>query len=194
MSLRSTPFALEPASQRMARFIAAVPDDRLGRPTPCERYTVGDLLDHISANVLVFIAAATKRPSEGGPSGDAANLGQDWRTRIPRDLAALAEAWGAPDAWTGMTRAAGVDLPAEMAGVVALDELVIHGWDLARALRRPAGYDGPELQAVYDMVHQFRSSGAEGLYGPPVPIPCDALLLDRILGLTGRDPGWEPPR
>jgi hypothetical protein len=50
------------------------------------------------------------------------------------------------------------------------------------------------LQAVYDMVHQFTSSGAKGLFGPPVPIPCDALLLDRILGLTGRDPRWEPPR
>ena len=189
-----TQFDLEPAAQRMARFIAAVPDDLLGQPTPCERYTVGDLLDHISANVLVFIAAATRQPSEGGPSGDAANLGDDWRTRIPRDLAALAEAWRAPDAWIGMTRAAGRDLPAEMAGVVALDELVIHGWDLARALRQPAGYDGPELQAVYDMVQQFRSSGIEGLYGPPVAIPDDAPLLDRVLGLTGRDPGWPVAR
>jgi uncharacterized protein (TIGR03086 family) len=92
-----------------------------------------------------------------------------------------------------MTAAGGVDLPGEVAGVVALDELVIHGWDLARATDQPAEYDGPELEAVYGMVQQFRSSGIEGLFGPPVPVADDAALLDRIVGLAGRDPGWEPP-
>jgi uncharacterized protein (TIGR03086 family) len=93
-----------------------------------------------------------------------------------------------------MTAAGGVDLPGEMAGVVALDELVIHGWDLARATNQPADYDGPELEAVYGMVQQFRSSGIEGLFGPPVPVADGAALLDRIVGLAGRDPGWEPPQ
>ncbi len=190
----STPPDLEPAARRMADLVAGVPDDALVRPTPCERYTVGDLLDHIGGAALAFAGAARKTPLEGGPSGDAANLAPDWRTRIPRDLLALADAWHEADAWTGMTRAGGVDLPGDVAGVVALDELVIHGWDLARATSQPARYDGPDLEAVYGMVQQFRSSGVEGLFGPPVPVPDDAPLLDRILGLAGRDPGWEPPR
>jgi uncharacterized protein (TIGR03086 family) len=184
---------LDPAARRMARLVAGVPDDALGRPTPCERYTVGDLLDHIAGSVLAFTAAAEKAPLEGGPSGDAAKLPADWRARMPRDVMALAEAWRRPDAWAGMTRAGGVDLPGETAGVVALDELVMHGWDLAKATGQPAGYDGPGLEAVHGMVQQFRSSGIEGLFGPPVAVPDDAPLLDRILGLAGRDPGWEPP-
>ncbi len=93
-----------------------------------------------------------------------------------------------------MTAAGGVDLPAAVAGVVALDELVIHGWDLAKATGQPAGYDGPELEAVHGMVQHFRSSGIEGLFGPPVLVPDDAPLLDRILGIAGRDPSWEPAR
>ena len=184
---------LEPAAHRMARLVEAVPDTALARPTPCERYTIGDLLDHIAGSVLAFTAAAVKRPLEGAPSGDAANLPPDWRARIPRNARALADAWRAADAWTGMTRAGGVDLPAEMAGVVALDELVIHGWDLAKATGQPAGYDGPGLEAVHAMVQHFRSSGVEGLFGPPVPVADDAPLLERILGLAGRDPRWEPP-
>ena len=93
-----------------------------------------------------------------------------------------------------MTRAGGVDLPADVAGVVALDELVIHGWDLAKAIHMPSGYDGPGLEAVYSTVQQFSASGIEGLFGPPVAVPDDAPVLDRILGLAGRDPRWEPPR
>ena len=92
-----------------------------------------------------------------------------------------------------MTAAGGVDLPGEVAGVVALDELVIHGWDLAKATGQPAVYDGPELDAVHDLVQQFRDGGVEGIFGPPVDVPHDAAVLDRILGLAGRDPDWHAP-
>jgi hypothetical protein len=34
----------------------------------------------------------------------------------------------------------------------------------------------------------------EGLFGPVVPVPDDAPAFDRLLGRTGRDPGWTPPR
>jgi len=184
---------LLPAARRMASLVEAVPDTALGQPTPCERYTVGDLLDHIAGAALAFRAAAEKSPLDGGPSGDAANLDADWRTRIPVDVIAAAEAWRHADAWTGMTRAGGVDLPADMAGVVALDEMVIHGWDLAKATGQAASYEGPELEAVYGMVQQFRSSDIEGLFGSPVQVPDEAPLLDRIIGLAGRDPSWQPP-
>ena len=189
----TTQLDLEPAGLRMVTLVEEVPADALGRPTPCEDYTVGDLLDHIHDAAVGFAAAADKEPLEAGPSGHAANLGADWRTRIPRHVVALVKAWRDPVAWTGMTRAGGVDLPADTAGAVALDELVIHGWDLAKATNMPAGYEGPGLDAVYRTVQQFRSSGIDGLFGPPVPVPDDAPLLDRILGLAGRDPGWEPP-
>ena len=189
----TSPVDLAPAARRLAELVEEVPDEALDHPTPCEQYSVGDLLDHIAGFAVAFRAAAVKDPLDGAPSGDAGNLDPDWRTSIPRDLLALAGAWRDPDAWSGMTAAGGVDLPAEVAGVVALDELLIHGWDLAKATGRPSGYDGPGLEAVLATVQQFRGSGIEGIFGPQVAVADDAPVLDRILGLAGRDPDWQPP-
>ena len=189
----TTPIDLRPAAERMANLVRGVPDDALDRPTPCTAYSVGDLLDHIGGFALAFRGTAIKEPLAAAPPGNAANLGDDWRTRIPDDLVALGAVWNEDEAWRGMTAAGGVDLPAEVAGVVALDELLIHGWDLARATGQPAGYDGPGLADVHATVQQFRTAGIEGLFGPEVRVADDAPLLDRILGLAGRDPAWAPP-
>jgi uncharacterized protein (TIGR03086 family) len=93
-----------------------------------------------------------------------------------------------------MTAAGGVDLPGDVAGAVALDELVIHGWDLAKATGQPAGYEGPGLEAVHETVSHFRAAGVEGLFGPVVHVADSAPLLDRILGLADRNPAWVPGR
>jgi uncharacterized protein (TIGR03086 family) len=190
---------LGPAARRMADLLSRIPDDLMTGPTPCPKYTLGDLVEHVGGLSLAFAAAAAKESDDiaaQAPAPDAARLGDDWRTRIPRDLAALAEAWRNPQAWTGMTKAGGIDLPGDIAGLVALDELVIHGWDVARASGQPYDPDEHTLETVHGFVSQFSGPGQEqaraGLFGPVVDVPDDAPLLDRVIGLTGRDPNWSP--
>jgi uncharacterized protein (TIGR03086 family) len=189
---------LEPAARRMAELIANVPPDRLDGPTPCPDYKLRDLIEHVDGLSLAFAAAAAKDVgalTEGAPAGDGNRLADGWRTRIPRQLAAMAEAWRDPDAWQGMTRAGGIDLPGEVAGTVALDELVIHGWDVARATGQAYDCDPDALAAVHGFVTEVAAAGEEGrqgLFGPPVAVDDSAPLLDRVIGLTGRDPSWSP--
>jgi uncharacterized protein (TIGR03086 family) len=190
---------LEPAARRLGDLVRNVPDGLLDAPTPNPDYTLGDLIDHVSGAALAFTGAAVKDTGDAtstAPSGDASRLADDWRTRIPRDLAGLADAWRDPEAWTGMTKAGGVELPGEVAGLVALDELVVHGWDIARASGQPFDCDPASLEAVHGFVLQFSEPGLEaereGLFGPVVDVPADAPLLDRVIGLTGRDPAWSP--
>jgi uncharacterized protein (TIGR03086 family) len=189
---------LGPAATRMAALIRNISDDRLAGLTPCAEYSLGDLVDHVGEFALAFAAAARKDVANSGtqgPSPDASHLVDDWRTRIPADLDALAEAWREPEAWTGMTQAGGIDLPGEVAGIVALDELVLHGWDVARASDQPYECDPESLEAVQGFVEQFSAPGADrgGLFGPVVDVPDDAPRLDRVIGLAGRDPNWSAP-
>jgi uncharacterized protein (TIGR03086 family) len=189
---------IRPAARQLGTLVAGVPDDALDNPTPCPDYRLGDLLDHIGGLAVAFTAAATKSYEElgdQGPSGDAGRLGSDWRTRIPADLERMAEAWCDDAAWQGMTRAGGIDLPGEVAGLVALDEVVVHGWDVARSSGQPFEVDEPALQAVHGFVAQFSGPGQDearaGLFGPEVDVPAGAPLLDRVVGMAGRDPGWS---
>jgi len=32
----------------------------------------------------------------------------------------------------------------------------------------------------------------DGIFGPTITVPDDAPLLDRVVGLSGRDPAWSP--
>jgi uncharacterized protein (TIGR03086 family) len=196
----STTVDLAPAANQMADLVRAVPDDALAAPTPCPAYSLGDLLDHVEGLSLAFAAAATK--DTGGftddvPQPDASHLGDDWRTRIPEALDRLAHAWRDPRAWEGMTRAGGFDLPGEFAGLVALDELVVHGWDVARASGQPYDIDPTSLVVLRGFLSEFAgpepSVEREGRFGPVVEVPEGAPLIDRVVGLTGRDPAWSPP-
>ena len=173
--------------------VEAVPEGALELPTPCEAYTVGDLLDHIRRFPVALGSAARKEPGAAGGEADASQLVADWRERIPADAELLAEAWRAPQAWEGMTAVAGIEFPAEVIGQVALGELVLHSWDLARATGQPApSYDEQDLEAVLATATQFQAMGVPGVFDTPVAVPADAPLLDRALGAAGRDPGWAP--
>jgi len=188
---------LTPATEIVTRVVADIDDDQLGAPTPCRGTSVAGLLYHLDGLCLAFTAAAVKDLATGsqGPSADGSRLEPDWRMRIPGRLTELARAWQDETAWAGMTRAGGLDLPGEVAGQVAVNEVVVHGWDLAAA----TGHDytwAPELvQAAYAFVQSAvaqNPDGSDGLFGPPVPVPESAPLLDRLIGLTGRDPAWKP--
>jgi uncharacterized protein (TIGR03086 family) len=186
-----------PACKRTSELLTNITDADLAATTPCADFSVGDVVHHLGGLALAFAAAARKdRGSLTGtpPSVDAAQLDSDWRTSYPARLIELAQAWAEPGAWEGMTRIAGMDMPGEAVGLVGLTEVVIHGWDLARATGQT--YDvNPEIaEAVLANVAEFAAQGpVEGLFGPAVPILDDAPLLDRIVALSGRDPGWHAP-
>jgi len=193
---------LGPAAEQVKTLVAGVTDDLLAAPTPCEGTPVAAMLDHFMGLTIAFRDAATKSsPPAGsdqpGPgTASAAHLDPFWRHLLPQQLDALVAAWKEPAAWEGMTQAGGVTMPAAVMGTVVVDELVLHGWDLARGTDQPFACDPASTQACFEFTtmasQPSEAAGREGLFGPVVDVPADAPLLDRALGLSGRDPAWRP--
>jgi uncharacterized protein (TIGR03086 family) len=182
---------LKPAGDRLIDLTTGITDDRLARATPCTDYTVGDLIDHLDNAAQLFTSVALGdnglRTARTGPS--AAHLGPGWRDSFTDHVRALGKAWDAPRAWQGSAAAVGLELPNELWGKIALTELVVHGWDIARAL--DVRFELPEqtLRACHDHLTAFVvGAPVPGLFGAPVDVSPDAPLFDRIVAITGRVP------
>ncbi|HET6636112.1 MAG TPA: TIGR03086 family metal-binding protein [Streptomyces sp.] len=187
---------LAPAARRLTALLDGVRDDQLADPTPCTESSVADLLDHLVGLTVAFHDAATKTAGPGAagqPRASADHLPPDWRRRLPAQLDALAAAWADPAAWDGTAEAGGVTMPAEVMGIVALDEIVLHAWDLAVATGQDYTCEPAEAEALIGLLSAAADPDAgNGMFGPVVPVPADAPPFHRALGLSGRDPHWHP--
>ncbi|MGL5912449.1 MAG: TIGR03086 family metal-binding protein, partial [Phycicoccus sp.] len=121
-------FDLSTATGEMTRVVSGVRDDQLGGSTPCADWTVAGLLAHIHQFTVVFTQNARKEPVRPPH-----RLVDDWRSAIPAQLDELARAWREDGAWQGRVSAGGIERPAADNAVVAVEELTVHGWDLAAA-------------------------------------------------------------
>jgi uncharacterized protein (TIGR03086 family) len=78
-------------------------------------------------------------------------------------------------------------------GALLLAEMVLHGWDIAKASGQEYACAEPVAQAVLGAVEAnaelFRKY--EG-FADPVAVPETASAFERALALSGRDPQWKP--
>jgi uncharacterized protein (TIGR03086 family) len=164
---------LKPACTATSVLVRNVRDDQLDDATPCAEFTVRDLLAHLDQ---VVRAADAPAPLEKG-----------WRSTIPARLYSLANEWSDPAAWEGIGQ---LGLPNAVWGRIVLTEMVVHGWDLARATGRPFELDdAPSLRVCLDHVAEFvPNAPVPQLWGRPADGADGASLIDRIVAITGRMP------
>jgi len=185
---------LTPTTDRTRAVAAAVVDDDLDSPTPMVGTTVRELLNHLLGLTVAFRDAAAKLDgptTSTPPTRETGPLAADWRATLDRQLAELADAWRDGEAWAGMTKTGGVELPGEIGGLVALNEVLLHGWDLARATGQ--GYEPTEGEADAVRPIVTPDAGSDGgdrgeLFGPVIAVPDDVPAF-----AAGAGPGRPRP-
>ena len=178
--------------RRALRSTATVVDgigaDQLDAPTPCEGWTVRDVANHLVGGMHVFAALLAGDEADEDPTRD--RIGTDLAGAFAEAAAADGAAWSAPGALDREVALSFATLPATMAGVIHLTELVVHGLDLAVATGRT---DLVDDQLADDLLDRMRSMGgidafrAPGFFGPELPaVPGDPAYR-RLLAYVGRD-------
>ena len=166
-------------------------------PSPCADWDARGVVAHVVGMHEAMLTPVGRRLSPA-PSVEENPLAAFRSARadveaLLSDPALAAQEVGTPVG--AMTAAQHVD------GVIS-EDLVIHGWDLARATGQDDRIDDRDLERMWPGAQQIpavmRTPGAFGpgivVYGPEVAVEEDASIQDRLLGLLGRDPHWRPSR
>lgn len=172
--------------------VVAVRAEQWDNPSPCEKWSAGDVVDH-----LIAMHGYMLRPIDRTPTERTEDRLADFRAvrKAVQDLLDDPAVAGQEVETPGgkMTFAQQVD------GVVS-DDLVLHGWDLARATGQDEAMDPGDVERLWasttaipkDLMEQYRTPDAFGpgveVFGQEVKVPTDASLQDRLLGLIGRQP------
>jgi len=193
------PLDFDPPVRELRGLLLGVDDEELAWPTPCPDWNVAALLDHLMGLSWAFTQAARKRTDAPGTDGpppqpSAQHLSRHWRSRLPMLLEEFASAWKDPAAWTGTARAGGVTMPATVLGTVAMNELIMHSWDLARATGQEYAADPRTLEVLIEFLSEGSGDAASGVLRPVAPGGSEPDLLDEAVALAGRVPDWRPPR
>jgi uncharacterized protein (TIGR03086 family) len=182
------------------RKVAAVRPDQWDNPSPCTAWTARDVVGHI-VEMHGVIFRPLHRTLSPAPS-----LSDD-------PLGAFKAARADVETLLDDPELVGTEIDAPMGRMtleqhvdqVPSTDMVLHGWDLARATGQDDTIDSAEVEEQWaamnaipaDLMERFRTPGAFGpgveVFGAEVSVPESAPLQDRLLGLVGRDPAWAPP-
>ena len=182
------------AAQEVVGVVKRARSDDLSVPTPCTDFDLKTLVNHFVGTTAALTRVGLRTPLDADDpygSGQDPSKG-DWPTQLSSNVEGLARAWSDPQAWEGAVDMGGMEMPATMVGEMAMAEILLHGWDLARAT-------GQQLTIPDDAALELRRSIEEtaelgrkmGAYGDEVRVAHDATEFDRALGASGRDPSWS---
>jgi uncharacterized protein (TIGR03086 family) len=185
---------MERASEAAIEVVRGVEPDQFDGPTPCPEFDVRALTNHLIlwTGYLAYTAGLKQPPGDVGETYDfIAEPG--WAETYTTQSAAAAQVWSKPEAWDGETGLSGKgSMPAPFIGGIILGEWLLHGWDLAVATGQTLTVDDELATALYeDTVRKAEMARQYKMFGPEVSVAESAPLLDRALGLAGRDPHWK---
>ena len=185
--------SLEAAFAATRTVLAEVTPERYGDPTPCASWTVRDLVNHIveGANWFPLCVEAAAAP-DPDPTHGVDYAAGDAVASFDAGAAAALAAFAAPGAQERMIVLPFGELPGSVFMGIATNDMVVHGWDLARATGQPYDVDPEQAVRLLGVVSSFadtlRGPEGAGAFGPAVEAPEGATPLLRLVAYLGRQP------
>jgi uncharacterized protein (TIGR03086 family) len=176
------------AAEDFGARVHAVGDDQWHLPTPCSDWDVRELVDHLVGEMRWMPPLLDGRTiAEVGDRLEGDQLGGDPKAAWDDAAKAAVEAVGVPGAMERTVHLSFGDLPGAEYTRQLLADLLVHGWDLARAIGADERLDPELVEACAGwfapMEEAYRGAGA---IGPRAEVAPDADAQTRLLAMFGR--------
>jgi uncharacterized protein (TIGR03086 family) len=179
--------ALEQSYDQTARLVAGLTPAELEAPSPCAGWDVRATLNHLLGATWMFTLVNQGQAADED-AGDV--IGDDASLAVTAAAKENLASWRQPGALEGERSYVFGTFPAKGAAMLNLGEVVVHDWDVAKATGQELVVDPAVGQMLYEWcltipLNDFRDHGA---FGPEVAVPASAPIIDRLVGLLGRQP------
>jgi uncharacterized protein (TIGR03086 family) len=178
---------LAQALDAAGRLVDGVRDDQWSLPTPCPDWSTRDLVGHIVSGNRMF-ASILRRGQPGAGQPGAGQPGADLPSAYREAADELLAAFGRPGILDQMFTVPFGTVPGSVALHLRITELLVHGWDLARATGQPARFpDGlAERELAFSRGALPAIPPGRTPFAPPRPVAADAPAIDQLAALLGR--------
>lgn len=187
-------------AETLERKVAAVREDQWENQSPCVKWTARDVVRHLVGAHDQMVRSLDRELSPA-PSVD-----EDPQAAYAAARAGIQAVLDDEELAAQQVETPGGPVPLrDHIDKLISDDIVLHGWDLAKATDQDDTMDPDDVAAIWaynltldpKLVEMLHTPGAFGpgveIFGPVFPVPEDAPLQDRLLGSIGRDPHWKRP-
>ncbi|MDQ6875570.1 MAG: TIGR03086 family metal-binding protein [Actinomycetota bacterium] len=174
------------AHQEARRVVDAADPSDLVRPTPCPEWDLRGLINHMTVGNFFAGALISDAPP---PDRSADLLGPDHRRAYADSVDVVVAAFRAPAALDRIVQVPAGTMPGAGFAGIRTTEALVHGWDVARSLGRPADLDEELCEQALAMTRRFMR---DAMRGPGRPFaeeqqaPPGAPAADRLAAWLGR--------
>jgi uncharacterized protein (TIGR03086 family) len=176
------------ALQETGRIVAGVGEDQWHEPTPCDEWDVHELLNHIvSGNRWVRPLVEGETIAGVGDRLDGDLVGHSPYMAYEASAADAERAFCEPGALGAMCAVSYGPIPGEAYCRDRFLDVLVHGWDLARATGQDTTLDPELVAAALEIIEPHRELlAASGAFGTPSDPPAGADPQTRLLAWLGR--------
>jgi uncharacterized protein (TIGR03086 family) len=183
--MTENPFTLfDRAASVLETVIAAVKPDQLDAPSPCEGWTVRELINHLVQGNLYFVSVLTGGPR---PQRDRDYVGDDAHPAFASSVRELRDAFAGEGVLEGTFPTPFGQGRGSSIISMRVVEMSVHAWDIASSTGQSTDLD----HVISEWSLRALSYGLSGdrtgsPFGAEQPAPADATPAERLAAFSGR--------
>lgn len=181
---------MQQACSSTERFVERVTPDQYGLATPCAEWDVRALLNHLLGTLALGSALLGDSPPTvnvaPGELPDVDLVGDDPAKAYRVGVEALLAAAGG-DALTRTHQTPLGEMPGAVLGGFTTLDILVHGWDLAKATGQDATLESALAEQVLGFAQQTITEATRApRIGPELAVSTAAAATERLVGFLGR--------